>query len=395
MCRSICRRQPAGGQSIAPRCGTLARAAIVALLTLFVVGGRSARAEDIPGYGPAQLIRAYNVLPLHQHNIKGQQQTIAFVEVDGVDQQDLAHFNNTFKLPATQLDVFVPQGTQGQLPPGPETTLDLEYAHALAPAAKLQIYEVIRSGDFTGFAGHLAQAIQGAISGGATVISLSLRGTGSILCSTFFASLSLHGTLQNAANKGVAVFAASGDYGDRACQTRSKVGTVYPASDPNVTSVGGTRLSLTSSGAYAGETAWSGSGGGISTDFHRPSWQIGSRAFGRYRSVPDVAFDADPQSGVAVYVQGKWAEVGGTSLGAPCWAAIWALASEYRQQRAGKPLGWANPLIYGLANGPKRTAVFHDVTSGSNGAYTAGPGWDAVTGWGSPNAYNLVNALAS
>ena len=72
---------------------------------------------------------------------------------------------------------------------------------------------------------------------------------------------------------------------------------------------------------------------------------------------------------------------------------MWALASEYHHQRTGKNLGYANPLIYGLATGPRYRNLFHDVTEGDNGAYAAGPGWDAVTGWGSPNAYNLVHAL--
>jgi kumamolisin len=191
----------------------------------------------------------------------------------------------------------------------------------------------------------------------------------------------------------VALFAASGDYGDHPCPTSPAVGTVYPASDPDVTAVGGTDLTLTSSGAYAGETAWSGSGGGYSKDFPRPSWQTGSPIFTKYRNIPDVAFDADPRTGVAVYFQGQWAEVGGTSLGAPSWAAIWTLATQYHQQRTGKILGYPNPLLYGLANSAKRTAVFHDVTTGSNGTYQAGPGWDFVTGWGSPNVYNLVRAL--
>jgi kumamolisin len=106
-----------------------------------------------------------------------------------------------------------------------------------------------------------------------------------------------------------------------------------------------------------------------------------------------VAWDADPASGVAVYMQGQWQAAGGTSLGAPCWAALWALASQYHHERTGKQLGYANPLIYKLATGPSYHHIFHDVTSGDNGSYTAGPGWDAVTGWGSPNAYNLVHAL--
>jgi kumamolisin len=345
------------------------------------------------GYGPSQLLSAYNVLPLQRQGLNGQGQTIAFIEVDGIDTGDLTTFDRTYHLPNARVEVLVPTGTDGALDPGPETTMDLEYAHAIAPAAKLQVYEVIRAGDFVNYSGALADAVRGALAGGATEISISLLGTGSILCSTAWAARNLHPALQEAANHGVPVFAASGDDGDAPCPTALLPGTVYPASDPYVTGVGGTTLTVTPSGGYGGETAWDGSGGGISTDFARPAWEVGSSDIGTYRGIPDVAWDADPDSGVAVYLQGQWQQAGGTSLGAPCWAAVWALASQYHHQRTGKQLGYANPLIYKLATGPGYHHIFHDITSGDNGSYAAGPGWDAVTGWGSPDAYNLVHAL--
>ncbi len=370
----------------------------MALIAAIVLPGRAAPAAvhaqaEPPGLAPSALLRAYDVVPLHAHGVRGHGETIAFIEVDGVDQRDLDYFDHTFQLAPAHVQVFVPGGTNGGLAPGAETTMDLEYAHAIAPDAGLQVYEVVRSGDFQGYSSHLAEAVTAAVAGGAGVISLSLRGTGSILCSTFWSMIHLHGALRSAAQKGVALFAASGDYGDRACQTSRKVGTVYPASDPYVTGVGGTRLRLNADGSYAGEIAWPGSGGGISKDFSRPDWQTGSASFGSYRSVPDVSFDADPRSGVPVYLQGQWATVGGTSLGAPCWAAIWALADQYHRLRGKGGLSWPNPLLYGLANGPHRSTIFHDVTQGDNGAYQAGSGWDAVTGWGSPDANALVAAL--
>ena len=353
------------------------------------------RPSQTSGYSPNQLMSAYDVLPLHRQGLDGQGQTISFIEVDGVDPGDLAHFDSTFHLQNARLAVYVPSGTNGALDPGPETTMDLEYAHAIAPAARLQVYEVIRAGDFVNYSGALADAVRGALAGGATEISISLRGTGSIFCSTAWASRNLHPALQQAAQVGVPVFAASGDDGDLPCASAGAIfpGTVYPASDPYVTAVGGTTLDVTPSGGYGGETAWGGSGGGITRDFTRPSWQTGSSDIGKYRGVPDVAWDADPASGVPVYLQGQWQVVGGTSLGAPCWAAVWALASQYHRQRTGKDLGYANPLIYRLAGGPGYQHIFHDVTSGDNGTYEAGPGWDAVTGWGSPDANNLVHAL--
>jgi kumamolisin len=336
---------------------------------------------------------AYDVLPLHRQGLTGQGQTIGVIEVDGIDPADLTFFDRTFHLSRAQLAVYVPNGTNGALDPGAETSMDLEYAHAIAPAARLQVYEVVRSGDFENYSGALADSVRGALAGGATEISISLLGTGSILCSTAWAARNLHPALQEAASRGVPVFAASGDYGDAPCDTAILPGTVYPASDPNVTAVGGTTLTVTPSGGYGGETAWDGSGGGISTDFKRPSWQVGSSDISKYRGVPDVAWDADPASGVPVYLQSQWQQVGGTSLGSPCWAAVWALASQYHHQRTGKNLGPANPLLYRLATGPRYHQLFHDVTSGDNGSYEAGPGWDAVTGWGSPDAYRLVHAL--
>lgn len=357
--------------------------------------GIATHAAAPPGYQPAQLAAAYDVAPLWRSGITGRGETIAFMEVDGVDSNDVAHFDKVFGLPALQLDINIPSDAQAPLDPGPETTMDVEWAHALAPQARLRVYEVTRAGDFTNYSTYLAQAIQAAISAGATIVSISLRGTGSILCSTLWASLHLHSTFQSAASQGVSVFSASGDYGYRPCQSRNSVGTVYPASDPYVTAVGGTRLTLSRSGGYGSETAWSGSGGGNTHDFSRPSWQRGPGAFDpSYRSIPDVSFDADPQSGVLVYLQGQWAVEGGTSLGAPAWAAVWALASQYHRARTHHGLGWANPLLYGLANSSQRSRVFHDVTQGDNGYWRAGSGWDAVTGWGTPDVDKLVRALS-
>jgi kumamolisin len=360
---------------------------------------QSAQQARAAGYKPAQLVSAYNVSPLFTRGITGTGQTIAFIEIDGISTQDLSVFNQSFGLPPARLSVYIPTRATQALAPGTEATLDVEYAHALAPGARLRVYEVVNTGQLRTYSGYLASAVQGAISGGATIISISLRGTGRF-CSTALAASYLHSVFQAATAKGISVFAASGDYGAQPCPKSNTVGVVYPASDPYVTGVGGTRLSLTSTGAYAGETAWVKSGGGYSSYFSRPSWQHGSGSgsgvgalTSAHRGVPDVAFDAAPQTGVIVYLQGHAGVVGGTSLGAPCWAAMWALAAQYHLSRTGHALGWANPLLYGIANSSQRTRVFHDVTVGTNGAYQAGAGWDAVTGWGSPNADALVTAL--
>src|SRR5205823_2297544 len=147
----------------------------------------------------------------------------------------------------------------------------------------------------------------------------------------------------------------------------------YPASDPNVSGVGGTTLSTDANGNYQSETAWSGSGGGVSTSFNTPSWQAGSNG---KRTVPDVASDADPNTGYAIFTACGWQVFGGTSCAAPMWAGFTALFDA----KSGNKLGNADPALYQAGNGG---TGFHDVTSGSNGGFNAGTGYDEVTGLGS------------
>jgi len=123
-----------------------------------------------------------------------------------------------------------------------------------APGAHLRVYEVVNTGQLRSYSAYLASAVQGAISGGATIISISLRGTGRF-CSTALAAHYLHGVFQAARAKGISVFAASGDYGAQPCPKSNTVGVVYPASDPYVTGVGGTSLLVTGTGAYTREIA--------------------------------------------------------------------------------------------------------------------------------------------
>jgi kumamolisin len=109
--------------------------------------------------------------------------------------------------------------------------------------------------------------------------------------------------------------------------------------------------------------------------------------------MPDVAFLADPHPGVAVAYKGGWRRFGGTSLGAPCWAALWAIARQYDPALAAGS-GGANPLLYAAGRGPAGSRAYHDITQGSNGTYSARRGWDFVTGWGTPDAAELLAALA-
>jgi subtilase family serine protease len=192
------------------------------------------------------------------------------------------------------------------------------------------------------------------------------------------------------------------------------------SSDPLVLGAGGTTLSANhATGSWTAETTWGlpdgtpgtgfqASGGGFSHLFPRPSYQDAVRGIGSMRGVPDVAADANPNpgSGVPVVTSDGGAgytisEHGGTSASAPIWAGIIALADQYAKRH----LGLVNPAIYRIARSPQYHEAFHDITSGSRNTakfphgtitgYRAGPGWDPVTGWGSPNAKVLVPLLAS
>ena len=155
--------------------------------------------------------------------------------------------------------------------------------------------------------------------------------------------------------------------------------------------VGGTRLDLAADGTISSETGWAAGGGGRSILFSRPAWQVAAGVpTGADRLVPDVCAAADPNTGAFLIVNGSAMAIGGTSWSAPVWAGICALLNEAREQ-AGKPfLGYLNPSFYQLAG----SAAFRDVVHGSNGAYSAAPGYDLVTGLGAPNIAALVSALA-
>lgn len=193
---------------------------------------------------------------------------------------------------------------------------------------------------------------------------------------------------------GVNVFVSSGDAGsnpdDTGHASDGPLQPEYESSDPCVVAVGGTTLKLATGGTVRSETGWPGSGGGKSVLFKRPSWQHGPGvAHGTARLVPDVALAADPEFGADVWLNGSAQMIGGTSWSAPVWAGFCALINEARAAVGKAPLSFLNPQIYPL-NG---SACFRDVTTGSNGAYEAGPGHDQVTGLGAPNLAALIAAL--
>ncbi len=198
---------------------------------------------------------------------------------------------------------------------------------------------------------------------------------------------------QRMALQGQSMFAASGDGGGYAGGNGASV------QDPAarglcMTAVGGASLSGTTQAPV--ETAWIGSGGGISGVWSLPAYQVGltSSASQQFRNVPDVALNADPGSGYGIVYNGTWIKLGGTSAAAPLWAALTARINQQRLTSGIPALGFANPTLYELAGSSQYSNLYRDITSGSNGVYSAGPGYDNVTGWGSYQGTALLNAAA-
>jgi kumamolisin len=264
-----------------------------------------------------------------------------------------------------------------------EAALDVELAHGVAPGARILNY-MAASTNFSDFIpmynrivtdnpGHVVTTSWGLCE---VLLSQSLQRTDD----NIFA---------NANAVGQAWFAASGDNGSRDCK---RVSVDHPANSPHVMGVGGTtpvcRGGMTPSSpdcaGYGSETGWSGSGGGISQVFARPAFQAGCGVpAGSQRLVPDVALEANPSPGNYVRFGGRWYSIGGTSAAAPQWAGF---VAEVSHKLGGAGLGNPGGLLYRLCG----TAAFHDVTSGSNGTYSAGPRYDLVTGLGTIEAKNLL-----
>jgi len=314
------------------------------------------------GLTPDQIKTIYNLPKTGGHG------TIAIIDVgaDTTIESDLAAFDKQFNIAActTANKCFekhpmdINETDQGW---GLETALDVEWAHAIAPNAKILLVQAkTESGT------NLMNAVDYARSrSDAVAVSMSWGGDEF----SDEATLDSHFT----SKYGAAFFASSGDEG---------AGAEWPASSPNVIGVGGTHVNLTKTGTLASETAWSGSGGGVSLYEAAPAYQTAysiPRAKGK-RSIPDVAYDADPDSGFSVYKGGSrpgWSEVGGTSAGAPQWAAIQSLGLSATDNNFYKDKASAATASY-----------FRDIKSGTNGSCsyycTARSSYDYVTGLGSP-----------
>ncbi len=367
---------------------------------------------------PHSLRVAYGVESLIEHGFTGKGQTVVDIVSFGSPtlQQDVDVFDKQFGLPPIKIQVISPLNEPEADPNkdkpgwGDETTLDVEVIHALAPDAGIVVLtSPVAETEGTFGLPEFRQLIQYAID----------HHLGNIISNSWGAS---EATLKDQAGQqemqkwnalvqkattqeGITFFASTGDGGatdyiDQQAKQLSPTPTIgFMADNPWVTGVGGTSLQ------QGKEIAWSSSEGGFSRFYPTPSYQQTLPAsvqglFQNRRGVPDVSADADPNTAMADYDHGSWTQIGGTSASAPVWAALGAIAD----QLAGHPLGFINPGLYKVAASSQYAQAFHDITVGNNSVdngtvkvkgYSAMPGWDPVTGLGSPNAEVLLPALIS
>ena len=372
-----------------------------------------------PCLTPAEVRAAYGIDDLLRRGITGAGRTIAIVVSFGSPtlRADLQAFDRAFGLPDPHLEIVAPLGARHPHNSGwvGETTLDVEWAHAIAPRARIVVLEspVDETEGVQGLPEFLQLERYALHHHRVDVFSQSWAATEDTLFDPRGRAMvaQFHRFYADAAAKGVTVVAASGDDGAAGPELSLShmfpypvVG--YPASDPLVLAVGGTRLKVGLDGHVHGETTWTGSGGGVSKFFPEPAYQRGlpaaaQRLLRGHRGLPDVAYNSALESPLLVYHAGRWTLVAGTSAAAPQWAGLVALADCL----AGHDLGSINAALYHLAASPRYRADLRDITtggivgpkrggSGTGGiVFRAGPGWDAATGLGSPRAASLIPDL--
>jgi kumamolisin len=356
----------------------------------FRVHAQSQAAAAAVSYTPRQVAQLYQ-FPL---DVTGTGQTVGILELGGgYKPADLKSYFASEKLTeptvtSVSVDKATNKPTNANSADG-EVLLDIEVIGSVAPCANIVVY--FAPNTTQGFQDALTTAIHDATNK-PSIISISWGGAESTW--TPQSMTAFESAAQDAAALGITVCAAAGDNGSSDGVTDGANHVDFPASCPHILACGGTRLQ-SANGAITSETVWNdgaqggATGGGFSVQFPEPAWQLsaGITPSGSGRGVPDIAGDADPDTGYKVLVDGKSLVIGGTSAVAPLWSGLVALLNE----KLGKALGFLSPTLYGL---PKTDAAFHDIITGSNGAFSAGPGWDACTGLGSPEGENLLTALS-
>jgi len=346
------------------------------------------------GFGPAAFAGAYD-LPV-RHGIDGAGQTAAIViDADFAD-ADVAQFLRYFGVSrggGAIARIPVDGGPDPAMnPDSVETTLDVEAIASLAPGAAIEVYET----SSLLYATTLDAYNRVVSDDSAGVVNSSFGGCETQTSPRDFPQLANQIAEQGAA-LGIAFVASTGDAGTFACRYPGPGGVETPASSPYFVAVGGTTLILRRGAAYALELGWGDSGGGFSALFARPAYQNGVKGLvGSTRNLPDVAFDADPGSGMAFYYGGRWdGPIGGTSLASPIFAALCTQLAQHAGHRIGANLHGAMYRAFAARGyGPAGAPLFRDVTFGNDGYFNAHAGYDQVTGIGSIEGWNLARIPA-
>lgn len=370
--------------------------------------GATPAAGSGPGgsYEPADLKAAYNL-----GGIQNGGEPVALVELSSATYSDAAVYAGQFGLNNPALTQIAVDGGTTDTSGNSEVMLDIEMVMAASNATNIYVYTSPNTiANLLDVYTKIADDnLVGQVSTSWGICESDLGSSNASQENQVFTQM---------AAQGMAVFAASGDYAAYGCDT-SVIGVEDPASQPYVTGVGGTTLNTTSSQGYVSESVWydsapsngnayEGGGGGVSAFWAIPSYQAGvtpqSSQFSKtMRNVPDVALDADLNTGFYIYCStctsqngAGWGVWGGTSASAPLWAAFWSLVNKGLAASGVTPVraGFANPALYAIAENPRWYALgFHDVTSGGNGYYNAVSGYDNASGWGSYNGANLYQTI--
>jgi kumamolisin len=364
-----------------------------------------ARPAAIPAGGvpPADVLSFYNVLPLRARGLDGSGETVVFPELNSPGdvprlRRDLAAYARKYHLPPFDLTVRskliwkpVVSGTAEAEGGLAEAALDLEIVHALAPGAKLIIFEQ-GSNLVSGVLAEQAMVRENP----SAIISDSVGFCESVIPNAAVRRV-IESPWRRQAAQNMTHYAASGDSGAYTCGQDHAPAVDFTAAVPTVTGVGGTSVLLAAKGGYYRELAWgnaltrSGGGGGISHVYARPAYQdhLPGAPGSKQRLVPDVAALGDSNTGWHIIVAGSDHQIGGTSAAAPFWAGITALINQDLRRHGLRRVGFANPALYWIAAGQDRFHAFHDVTAGNNLLYVAGKAWDAASGLGTPDVAAL------
>lgn len=363
--------------------------------------------REVPdqGLSPEALLRAYNVAPLRDAGYTGKDGTVVVFAFDGFDQADLDLFAATFNLPPLRPDVV------GGQPPARrgEANMDLQAAHAIAPDARKVLVNARPTVEGDGAYQKIAEMMEDTSRRYPGAVWSFSIGWGCDKLITAADLAPVRAALADAQAKGTTAFDASGDLAGLECKGGSEwsapphddnIGLDAVASMPEMTNVGGTTLSTAADGSWLAEQAWfdvplsQGTAGGVSALFDRPYWQnaMTFQRGTRQRLTPDISAVADPFTGVQIVFDQEVIVGGGTSLSAPLWAGMAAVMNQYLRENGGRPLGDINPTLYRVAEGA-RLPAFRDIVLGGNAVALAGPGYDLVTGLGTPNVDNLVRNI--